>query len=141
MDMKKSSSKKPRFKKSEKIDKHIGLQFKKARILCGLTQEEIGKKMHVSYQQVQKYETGHNQLSPSRLYDASLVIEQPVGYFFEGLQGQDVSKKEVLFQDDIANAADLTRGDLELIKLFYQISNKEVRKGLKILLKAIIDQH
>jgi transcriptional regulator with XRE-family HTH domain len=135
--MRKSSRKKSPVK-TEEIDKHIGQQFKKARIICGLTQEEISKKMHVSYQQVQKYETGSNQLSPSRLYDASLVIERPVGYFFEGLPGQDVRKKAELLQDD--NASDLTRGDVELVRMFYQITNKEVRKGLKILLRAIIEE-
>ncbi len=124
---------------SEEVNRHIGRQFKKARILLGLTQEEIGQRMNVSYQQVQKYETGYNQLSPTRLLDASRAIERPIAYFFEGLPGQNISKQELPLQDDIANETGLKREDLEVIRLFYQITNPRMRKGVKILLKAIIN--
>jgi len=49
---------------NRQIGKRICKRICDARILCGLSQEQLGKMMGISFQQVQKYEKGLNGLSP-----------------------------------------------------------------------------
>ena len=53
-----------------------------------MTQRELGDKIGIRLQQIQKYETGANRISASRMWDIAAVMEVPVSFFFEGLDGQ-----------------------------------------------------
>lgn len=55
------------------------------RILCDFTQEELGSRIGVSYRQIQKYESGANRISASKLYRIALAFAVAPGWFFEGL--------------------------------------------------------
>ena len=68
------------------IDVHVGRRVRHMRILCNQTQEELGERIGVSYQQIQKYETGANRISASRLYWIAMQFSVPPGWFFEGLE-------------------------------------------------------
>jgi transcriptional regulator with XRE-family HTH domain len=47
--------------------------------------EQLAAEMGLTYQQVQKYETGGNRISASRLYDAAVILEISPSWFFQGL--------------------------------------------------------
>ena len=49
------------------IDVHVGQQIRKIRLLRGMTQQQLAKQVGVRFQQTQKYESGHNRVSASRL--------------------------------------------------------------------------
>ena len=53
------------------IDKHVGKRVRLRRTLLGLSQEQLGAELNVTFQQVQKYERGANRISASRLWDFS----------------------------------------------------------------------
>ena len=53
-----------------------------------MTQQELGDKVGIKFQQIQKYETGTNRISASRMWDIAAALEVPVSFFFEGLDGQ-----------------------------------------------------
>ena len=53
------------------IDKHVGKRVRLRRTLLGLSQEQLGAELNVTFQQVQKYERGANRISASRLWDIS----------------------------------------------------------------------
>ena len=63
----KSVKKRPRVTTS--VDVYIGARMRDRRIALGLTQEELGQKLGVSFQQVQKYENGSNRVSAARLFE------------------------------------------------------------------------
>lgn len=69
-------------------DKHVGDKIRNARKLAKLTQTQLGEKLGISFQQVQKYEKGTNRVGSSRLWDISEILDIPVAAFFEGLPGQ-----------------------------------------------------
>jgi transcriptional regulator with XRE-family HTH domain len=69
------------------IDQHVGGQVRLRRAQAGLTQTELGSKLGLSFQAVQKYESGENRISASRLYQLARILDVPVSYFFEGLEG------------------------------------------------------
>jgi len=52
-----------------------------------MTQQGLAAQVGIKFQQIQKYETGANRVSASRLWEISRALETPVSYFFEGLNG------------------------------------------------------
>lgn len=71
------------------VDVHVGRRVRHLRILQNLTQEELGERIGVSYQQIQKYETGTNRISASKLYWIAVECRVPPGWFFEGIARWD----------------------------------------------------
>ena len=51
----------------ERVDTHVGGRIRDRRTGLGLTQEHLANALNLSYQQVQKSETGANRVSAGRL--------------------------------------------------------------------------
>lgn len=66
------------------VDAHVGRRIRHLRILGDLTQEELGERIGVSYRQIQKYETGANRISASKLFWIATVFAVMPDWFFEG---------------------------------------------------------
>ena len=91
----------------------------------GTTQQQLAEKVGIKFQQIQKYETGMNRVSASRLWDIAAVLGVPVSFFFEGFTEQT---------DENANSSDLP-GDiltdkeaLELLRSYYAIPENQRRR-------------
>lgn len=69
------------------VDRHIGAKVKAFRHLKGISQEVLGARLGITFQQVQKYERGVNRISAGRLYDIAGVLGVAVTAFYEGLDG------------------------------------------------------
>lgn len=67
------------------VDLYVGKRIKVRRNLLGMSQEDFGAAIGVTFQQVQKYETGANRISASRIYAVARVLRCEVAYFFEEL--------------------------------------------------------
>ena len=67
------------------VDIHVGKRLRHQRCVQGVTQGELAEALGIRFQQVQKYESGNNRVSASRLWDIAKVLNVPVSYFFEGL--------------------------------------------------------
>ena len=90
--------------------------------MVGMTQQELGDRVGITFQQLQKYEAGTNRISVSRMWDIAAVMEVPVSFFFEGIDGQ-------------APGAGNARGDiftdkeaLDLVRVYYGIPKKQRRR-------------
>ena len=77
----KSVKKRPRVTTS--VDVYIGARMRDRRIALGLTQEELGQKLGVSFQQVQKYENGSNRVSAARLFEICEALDVSLASMFE----------------------------------------------------------
>src|SRR5882724_12929061 len=62
------------------MGRRIGLR----RVEIGLSQSELGEKLGVSFQQVQKYEKGVNRVGASRLQLIAEALGVDVTFFYEG---------------------------------------------------------
>jgi two-component system response regulator len=62
----------------------IGRKIREKRREAGFTLEQISKIVHVTYQQIQKYENGQSRIPVEKLYEFSLLFDTPIQYFFEG---------------------------------------------------------
>ncbi len=67
------------------IDMHVGKRVRLRRTLLGMSQEQLGAELNVTFQQVQKYERGANRISASRLWDISQILDVPISYFFDDM--------------------------------------------------------
>jgi transcriptional regulator with XRE-family HTH domain len=61
----------------------LGRRIRARRLECGLSQTQLGKRIGVSFQQVQKYEQGANAVSSGRLEQISDLFEVPITFFYD----------------------------------------------------------
>ena len=52
-----------------------------------MSQEVLGRRVDLTFQQIQKYEKGMNRIGASRLQQIGKTLEVPASYFFEGAPG------------------------------------------------------
>lgn len=67
-------------------DIHVGQRIRQRRWILNLTQQQVAAQIGVQFQQLQKYETGMNRVSASRICDLANVLQVAPSYFFEGLE-------------------------------------------------------
>ncbi|MEP5155621.1 helix-turn-helix domain-containing protein [Planktotalea sp.] len=70
------------------IDKLIGARIKGRRIALKISQTTLAEAIGVRFQQVQKYESGANRVSASRLLMIAETLGVPISYFFQGLDSK-----------------------------------------------------
>ncbi|WP_299788888.1 helix-turn-helix transcriptional regulator [uncultured Marivita sp.] len=110
------------------VDVHVGKRIRHRRWLVGMTQQQLAEKVGIKFQQIQKYETGANRVSASRLWDIADALEVPVAFFFEGME--DAQEKQASGLPTEAIPADLL-GDkeaLDLIRSYYSIPENQRRR-------------
>ena len=105
----------------------------------GISQGKLGESLGITFQQVQKYETGTNRIGAGRLYRISRILEVPVSFFYEGCEdAEDGSAAAGNDKDDPLAAAD-DRSLLEALRAFSRIRDPELRQRAIDLLKAMAD--
>ncbi len=107
------------------VDIHVGQKIRQRRWLIGMTQQQLAAAVGIKFQQIQKYETGMNRVSASRLWDISRVLEVQPSFFFEGLDhaGSDDSTDENLMKK---------KETLELLRTYYQIPEDQRKRLLQL---------
>lgn len=63
----------------------IGKRLRSRRRLMGLSQMTLAQTCGVTFQQIQKYETGSVAISASRLWRLATALDVSIGYFFDGV--------------------------------------------------------
>ncbi len=91
-----------------------------------MTQQQLGDRVGIRFQQIQKYETGTNRISASRIWDIAATMEVPVSFFFEGLDGQAPDTGEV--RGDILT----DKETLELLRAYYGTPEHQRRRLLNL---------
>lgn len=113
------------------VDEHVGKRVRHRRWMLGMTQQQLANAVGIKFQQIQKYETGMNRISASRLWDIATALDVPVAYFFDGLSG-DTGTTSV--PGDILS----DREALELVRSYYAIPEHQ-RKQLFELARVLSD--
>lgn len=106
---------------AHQIDTHVGKRIRHRRWMVGMTQQQLADQVGIKFQQIQKYETGANRVSASRLWDISEALGVKVSFFFEGA---DASAEQAEKANDIL--AD--KEALELVRTYYAIPENQRRK-------------
>jgi len=117
------------------IDIYVGSRIRLRRNIVGLSQEKLGEKLGVTFQQVQKYEKGVNRVGASRLQIISEVLDVPVSYFFED-NSPEGSGGLAEARADFSDFSASTEG-LQLLRAFNNIQDSKVRRKIIDLAKAL----
>lgn len=107
------------------VDVHVGKRIRQRRWLIGMTQQTLADMVGIKFQQIQKYETGANRVSASRLWDIGEAMGVPVAFFFEGLK--DGSSQPASLGDAPTDMI----GDkeaMELVRTYYAIPETQRRR-------------
>ena len=109
------------------VDVHVGKRVRHRRWMVGMTQQQLAEKVGIKFQQIQKYETGMNRISASRLWDIAEALSVPVAYFFEGMNGAEDEAQAAASQglpgDILAD-----KEALELVRSYYAIPENQRRR-------------
>jgi transcriptional regulator with XRE-family HTH domain len=121
--MSESAGRKPKAK--DPIDAHVGSRLRIRRIALRMSQETLGGRLGLTFQQVQKYEKGTNRIGASRLQQIATIVQVPVAHFFEGLPDPSGDGSRALTNveppPDTAVLAMLKIGDKRLLRKFIEL--------------------
>lgn len=106
------------------VDVHVGKRVRHRRWLVGMTQQQLAEKVGIKFQQIQKYETGANRISASRLWDISEAMDVPVAFFFEGLDDSAQTNADAQVPADLLGDKEA----LDLIRSYYAIPENQRRR-------------
>ncbi len=104
------------------VDAHVGKRIRHRRWMVGMTQQQLADKVGIKFQQIQKYETGMNRVSASRLWDIADALGVQISFFFEGLEDAQAAAKTT--ENDLM--AD--KEALELVRSYYAIPEAQRRR-------------
>jgi len=127
------------------IDRYVGSRIKGKRTGLRISQGNLGRAIGVTFQQIQKYESGANRVGSSNLYKISKALGVDVSFFFEGVEGQ---------LEAAESAAAMGMSDQPMIRLemepmnsrhaselahnYFRIADPQVRKRLFYLVRALV---
>jgi transcriptional regulator with XRE-family HTH domain len=119
-------------------DNYVGSRVRMRRLMLGMSQEKLGEKLGLTFQQVQKYEKGTNRIGASRLQHISQILKVPVSFFFDGALGKQAeggsSKAPVAdYVSDFLSTSD----GLALTKAFTNIKDSKLRRRVVDLVEEI----
>jgi transcriptional regulator with XRE-family HTH domain len=111
------------------------------RKMLALSQEKLGRALGLTFQQVQKYETGANRIGGSRLQQISEILQVPIEFFFEDVPGAAAISKSadsallLAHLDDFISSSD----GLRLISAFTRIESVTLRRRITALVQEMAD--
>ena len=119
------------------VDIHVGKRLRQRRTFVGMTQEQLGASLGITFQQIQKYERGANRIGASRLFDICRVLEVPPQFFFEAMPANGESA--LIDAMPLAPRGDdpVDRETMELVRVYRQIDSAPVRHRLLELARAL----
>jgi len=113
---------------AQEIDIVIGQRVRALRRVRGLSQADLGAKIGVQFQQVQKYETGVNRISCSRIQFIADVLDVPVSDFFINLGAH----KDDRYPQTSKGLPDLLY-DKEIIEVMFALDKLSARQKASFL--------
>jgi len=119
-------------KEPKSDDIRVGQNLRQLRILRGVTQEQLGKALEITFQQVQKYEKGTNRVSASRMAAICRVLNCTVNDIMRGTAAEDtqVSGAQIPFPVISAQAMKFA--------LQYDRMSTKSKRAVSALVSAIV---
>ena len=124
--MKRSAAKKMKQRSAGKPDIELGKRIRLRRVEQKISQAELGDKLGVSFQQVQKYEKGVNRVGAARLQLIATALDVPVTFFYDDGDGKAREVESLLFLDSAFS--------LRLLRAYSKIKDQTVQRQLVSLM-------
>jgi transcriptional regulator with XRE-family HTH domain len=128
----------PKGKRPNPIDIYVGNRVRMRRKMIGLSQEKLGDKLGITFQQIQKYEKGTNRIGASRMHAMADALEVPISYFFPDTstaEGSGMQEEGAAFMMEFMSSGE----GLELSRAFARIRNTRIRRKVVALVRALAE--
>ncbi len=126
-------------KSVDQVDAFVGSRVRFRRVTIGMSQEQLGSAIGLTFQQIQKYEKGLNRIGAGRLYRIAQILSVPVHFFYEGLPNPSeegdfdaVNDRATEIQEFLA-----TTDGHALAQSFLEIKDSATRRRLIDLVRTI----
>ena len=132
--------------RANKLDEHLGYKLRVRRNMLGISQERLAELLGLTFQQVQKYESGKNRISASRLFELSKILDVPIDYFFKKIESEKLS--DMTYSQGFAEPGQESfisedklydKETVNLIRIYYSIEDPELRKNLFTFIKSMAE--
>ena len=116
-------------------DGNIGRRLKLRRLQLGLSQESLGLALGVTFEEVEKYETGNVRIEVARLQQIAEILRVPILFFFGG------SLRGGAEREGACNVLDFldTAYALRLARAFRRIKERHIRRSIVELVEQVAD--
>jgi len=122
------------------VDMHIGNRIRALRRLVGVSQPLLAERVGLTFQQIQKYETGLNRISVSRLWQIATALDASVAFFFEGLDKKLNEQQPNGHRPEAANG-NVLHGDQKeaetIVAAYREIDNPRIRRSFMELVRSV----
>lgn len=144
--------------KATEEDVYIGQRIKLKRNYLNISQQSLGESLGLTFQQIQKYETGTNRVSGGTLYQISSIFDVPFQYFVEGMEGylfsqvsgsshiglsdneqEEITGRPINKNDDDFITFESLADDKDLLKVIKKYKKIRHNKNHKKLLNEFLD--
>lgn len=115
----------------------LGIRVARRRKQLNMTQSDLAEALDVSYQQVQKYESGATNISVSKLIQIAKALQVEASYFFEDYNLNYRSMESV---EEVRPPKLLTRKELFLLQTFRNILTPEQQQLVLHLMHELSDR-
>jgi transcriptional regulator with XRE-family HTH domain len=127
------------------IDRHVGTRIRGRRVGLRISQTKLGHAIGVTFQQIQKYESGTNRVGASNLFKIARSLGVDVSFFFQGIAQEQTAGPDAGVTMGLADQAPApfygnpmnSREAFELMHNYYRIVDPTVRKRLFQLVRTL----
>jgi transcriptional regulator with XRE-family HTH domain len=118
-------------KAANEVDAAVGARIRNLRLRNKLSQEEVGRRLSVSFQQVQKYEKGANRVGASRLSELAKIFDVPIGTFFsEAKPAKAPPKSQTIDQLTVRN-------EIRLLEAYQSMRDRRLQSAFVVLAEEL----
>src|SRR5204863_474089 len=107
-----------------------GARIRNLRLRNKLSQEEVGRRLDVSFQQVQKYEKGANRVGASRLSELAKIFDVPIGTFFSETKPAPKVKSQTIDQLTVRN-------EIRLLEAYQALRDRRLQTAFVALAEEL----
>ena len=118
------------------VNIHIGKRLKTLRIEKQISQTQLGNVVGVTFQQVQKYESGMSRISIEYLLAFCRFLDVPLSYFMDGLVSPRNQDSEYQNTTELLDKRDA----VQLIRYFSQIEDRDKRSAILAVAKHLVPE-
>jgi transcriptional regulator with XRE-family HTH domain len=112
----------PGSRKADAYDREVGLRVRSLRLSRRMSQNDLGERLGITFQQVQKYENGANRIGAGRLLRIAEIFEVPVSALF-GASGREGRARVDPFEGL------RTPGAVQLLEAYGRIGDRVIRRA------------
>jgi len=125
-------------------DQSIGNKLRERRTKIGISQTQLGRFEDLTFQQIQKYETGKNRISAGKLWRFTKILHVDISYFFDGLDEiiENIENKDTTNLQKFNKKVEKLDPEIrKLNKSFLEIKDRKLRKNIIELAKRLAENN